>query len=72
MRSESNSSASKVGMTVSLVFIAIFLAQFVLGLSLGNLIQLFGTSKVIIFFMFTVQLIGSIFLVFNVNNFTES
>ncbi len=59
-------------MTVSFLFIAIFLAQFVLGLSLGNLIQLFGTSKVIIFVLFTVQLIGSIFLVFNISNFSES
>ncbi len=72
LRSEGKSAVSKVGMTVSFLFIAIFSAQFMLGISLGNFIQFFGTSKVIIMVMLTTQFIGTVFLVCNLGKLSES
>ena len=72
LRTEGKTVISKVGMTVSFLFIAIFVAQFLLGVSLGNLIQFFGTSKVIIVVMLASQLMGTIFLVCNLNKFSET
>ncbi len=72
LRSEGKSAVSKVGMTVSFLFIAIFSAQFMLGISLGNLIQFFGTSKVIFMVMLTTQIIGTAFLVCNLEHFSET